>query len=162
MHPLSTHRFPKINKYNELLNVNRPLLLRFSSLSRFRCMVHLRCFLPNRTSGPPRTGRSLRLIWRRSLDPRPLFTPNRSARRAIPDYFGANQWWRTCVSRNDNHSLLITSKESQLAIQFFHYMLPLCSIYNFVLLRRVNIVAKSKKFNLSNDPSVRPETSECC
>ena len=49
-------------------------------------------------------------------------------RCAIPDYFGANQWCRTCVSGNDNHSLLIISKEGQLAIQW------------------VNIVVKSNKF----------------
>ena len=68
------------------------------------------------TSGLPRTGRSLRLIWRWTLDPKPLFTPNGSVGRAIPDYFGANQWCRTCVSGNENHPLLITSKESLLAI----------------------------------------------
>jgi len=39
-------------------------------------------------------------------------TPNRSVGRVIPDYFEANQWGWTRVSGNDNHSLLITSKES--------------------------------------------------
>ena len=68
-------------------------------------------------SSPPRIGCSLYLIWCQTLDQRPLFTPNRSVH---PDYFGANRWCRTCVSGNGNHSLLITSKESQIAIQFFH------------------------------------------
>jgi len=48
--------------------------------------------------GPPRTRRSLRFIWRRTLDPRPIFIPNRSVGRAIPDYCVANQWCRTRVS----------------------------------------------------------------
>jgi len=89
--------------------------------------------------------RSLRLIWRPTLDPRPLFTPNRSIGRAIPDYFGANQWCRTCVSGNNNHSLLITSKESQFTIQFFHYRLLLCPV-QLRAVSRVDIVAKSNKF----------------
>jgi len=55
-----------------------------------------------RASGPPRTG------------------------RAIPDNFGANQWGGTGVSGSGNHSLLMTAKESQFAIQFLHYRLPLC------------------------------------
>ena len=33
MHPLSTHRFPKIDAYNKLLNVNRPLLFVATLLS---------------------------------------------------------------------------------------------------------------------------------
>ena len=99
----------------------------------------------HRTSGPLRTGHNLRLIWRRTLDPRPLFTPNRCVERSIPDYFGANQWCRMCVSGSDNHSLLITSKESQLAIQFFHYRLPLCPV-QLRAVGRVNVVAKSNKF----------------
>jgi len=36
------------------------------------------------------------------LDPRTLFPPNKSVRRPIPDYLGANQWRRTCISRNCN------------------------------------------------------------
>ena len=42
-------------------------------------------------SGAPSRGRSLRLIWHWTLDPRPHFTPNRSVGRTIPDYFGASQ-----------------------------------------------------------------------
>jgi len=87
----------------------------------------------------------LRLIWRRTLDPRPLFTPNRSVGRTIPDYFGADQWCWTCVSKNSNHFLPITSKESQLAIQFFHYRLPLCPM-QLGAVSREYIVAKSNKF----------------
>ena len=47
--------------------------------------------------------------------------------------------------RKRHDSLLITSKESQFTIQFFHYRLPLCPVQ----LRAVswgNIVAKSNKF----------------
>jgi len=106
--------------------------------------MHKGAFSLHRASGPPQTGRSLRLIRRLTLDPRSLFTPNWSAGRAIPDYFGANQWCRTSVSRNDNHSLLITWKESQLAIQFFHYRLPLSSV-QLCAVNRVNIVPKSNK-----------------
>jgi len=102
-------------------------------------------FLLHRASGLPRTRRSLRLIRRRTLDSRPVFTPNRSVGRAIPDYFGANQWCRTCVSGNNNHALLIMSKVSQLAIQFFHYKLPLCPVQLRAVIR-VGIVAKSNKF----------------
>ena len=56
-----------------------------------------------------------------------------------------SQWCLPCASGNDNHSLLITSKESQPAIQFFHYMLPLCPV-QLRAVSRVNIVAKSNKF----------------
>jgi len=95
---------------------------------------------------PIQTGRSLRLIWRRTLDSMPFFTLNRSVRQAIPDYFGANQWCRTLFfSRNGNHSLLIISKKSQLVIQFFHYRLPLFPV-KLRAVSRVNIVAKSNKF----------------
>ena len=97
------------------------------------------------TSVLPLIGRSLCLIWRLTLDLRPLFTPNRSAGCAIPDYFGANQWCRTCVSGNDDHSLLITAKESQFASQLFHYRLPLCPV-QLCAVSRVNIVAKANKF----------------
>jgi len=90
----------------------------------------------------------LRLIWRRTTDPRPLFTPNRYVGWAIPDYFGANQWCQTCVSGNGSHSLLITSKESQFAIQFFHYTLPFFPV-RLRAVSRVNIVAKSNKFPFS-------------
>jgi len=62
------------------------------------------------------------------------------------DYFGANQLGRTCVSGNDNHSLLITSKESQFAIQFFQYRLPLYPVQLHAV-SRVNIIAKSNKFS---------------
>jgi len=51
-----------------------------------------------------------------------------------------------CVSGNDNHSLLITLKESQLAIQFFHCRLPLCPV-QLPAVSRVNIVANSTKFS---------------
>ena len=44
----------------------------------------------HRVPGPPRTGRSLHLIWHWTLDPRPLFMPNRPVGCAILDYFGAN------------------------------------------------------------------------
>jgi len=57
--------------------------------------------------------RTQRLIWRRTRDPRALFTSNSSVGRAIPDYFEANQWCQTCVSGNSNRSLLITSNEIQ-------------------------------------------------
>jgi len=77
--------------------------------------------------------------------PRAFFTPNRSVGRAIPYSFGANQWGRTGVSGNDNHSLLITSKESQFTIQFFHYRLPLCPV-QLRAVSWVNVVAKSNKF----------------
>ena len=77
--------------------------------------------------------------------PRTLFTPNRSVGRAITDNFGANQWGWTDVSGNDNHSSLITSKESQFAIQFFHYRLPLCPV-QLRAVSRVNIVTESNKF----------------
>jgi len=80
----------------------------------------------------------MRLIWRQTLDPRPLFIQNRAAGRVITVYFGANRWGRT-------HSLLITSKESQLAIQFFHYRLPLISV-QLRAVGRKNIVVKSNKF----------------
>ena len=76
---------------------------------------------------------------------RPPFSPNRSVGRAIPDYFGANQWCRTRVSGNDNHSLFITSKKSQFAIQLFHYRLPLC-LAQLRAVSRMNIIAKSNKF----------------
>ena len=99
----------------------------------------------HRASGLPQTGCSLCQVWLRTLDPRPLFIPNRSVGRTIPECFGANQWYRTCVSRNGNHSLLITSKESQLASQFFYYRLPLCPA-QLPAVSRVNIVAKSNKF----------------
>jgi len=89
---------------------------------------------------PPRTGCSLRLIWHRTSD-----FHSKQICRAIPDYFGANQWCRTSVSGNDNHSLLITSKESQFAIQFFHYRLPFCPV-QLCDVSRVNIVAKSNKY----------------
>ena len=79
------------------------------------------------------------------MDPRLLFTPNRSVGHTISDHIGANQWYRTCVSGNDNHSLLITSIESQLAIQFFLYRLPLCPV-QVRAVSQVNIVAKSNKF----------------
>jgi len=85
-------------------------------LSERRPILSYGTFSLHRVSGRPRTGCSLRLVWRRTLDPRPLFTPNRSVGRVIPDYFRANQWCRTCVSGNGNHSLLITSTESQLVI----------------------------------------------
>jgi len=94
----------------------------------------------SRMSDLPRTERCLHLIWRRTLDLKPPFTPNRSVGRAIPDYVGANQW-----CRNDHHSLLITLKKSQLAIQFFHYMLPLCPV-QLRAVSRVSIVTKSNKF----------------
>ena len=92
-----------------------------SSRTNYRRMLFLPPSLPflgfEPMSGPPWTGCSLRLTH--------LFTPNRAVRHAIPDHFGANQWCWTCVSGNGNHSLLITSEESQLAIHFFHYRLPL-------------------------------------
>ena len=56
----------------------------------------------------------------------------------------ANHWCRTCVSGN-NHSLLITSKEIQLPIQFFHYRLPVGPV-QIRAVSRVNILAKSNKF----------------
>jgi len=91
-------------------------------------------------------GLDARLVWfGRRMYPRAFFTPNRSVARAIPDNCGANQWGRTGVSGNDNHSLLITSKESQFAIQFFHYRLPLCPV-QLCAVSWVNIVAKSNKF----------------
>jgi len=95
-------------------------------------------------SSLPRTGCSLRLISRRTLDPRPLLTPNRSAGRVLPDYFGSNQWCGTCVSGYGNHSLLINSKESQVAVQFFHYRVPLLPV-QLCAVSRMNIVAKSNK-----------------
>jgi len=82
------------------------------------------------------------LIWHRTLDPRPLFTANRSVGRAIPDYFSANQWSRTCVSENGNHFLLI---ESQPATQLVHYRLPLFPV-QLCAVNRVNFVVKSTKF----------------
>jgi len=109
------------------------------------CMSHKQtkgAFSFNRASGPLRTGRSLHLIWRRTMDSRPPFTPNEYVGHAIPDYFGANQWCRTRVSRNGHHSLLITSQESQLAIQFFHYRLPFFPVQLHAV-SRVNVVAKS-------------------
>ena len=96
----------------------------------------------SRMSDLPRTERCLHLIWRRTRDPRALFTSNSSVGRAIPDYFEANQWCRTCVSGNGNHSLLITSKESQITIQSFHYRLPLFSV-ELLAVNRVNIATKS-------------------
>ena len=57
----------------------------------------------------------------------------------------AYQWCRTCLSGNGNYSLLITSKGSQLAIQFFHYRLPLFPV-QLCTVSRVNIVVKSNKF----------------
>jgi len=90
-------------------------------------------FSLHQMSGPLRTGHSLLLIW--------------SVGRMIPDYFETNQWCRTCVSRNDNDSLPITSKEIQLAILFFHYRLPLCPV-QLCAGSWVNIVAKSNKFPL--------------
>ena len=110
----------------------------------------LNVFPLHRTSGSPRLVRlvrsasdrtQFRLIWHRTLDPRPLFTPHRFVRRAIPDYFGANQWCRICVSGNDNHSLLITAKEIKVAIHCFHYRLPLCPV-QLCAVSRVNVVAK--------------------
>ena len=98
-------------------------------------------------SGPPQIGRSLCLTLRRTLDPRPLFTPNRFVGCAIPDYFGANQWCRTCVSVNSNHSLPTTSKESQHTVYSFHYLLPLFLV-QLRAVSRVNIVAKSDKLPL--------------
>jgi len=88
---------------------------------------------------------SLRPNGRQTLDPRPLFTPNRSVGHAILDYFGAYQWCRTCVFENGSFSLPITSKESQLAIQFFHYKLPLFPV-QLCAVSRVNIFAKPNKF----------------
>jgi len=85
------------------------------------------------------------LVWvRHRTYPRALLTPNGSVGCAIPDNCGANQLGRNGVSGNDNHSLLITSKESQFAIQFFHYRLPLCPVQLSVV-SWVNIVAKSNK-----------------
>jgi len=49
------------------------------------------------------------------------------------------------ASGNDNHSLLITSKESQFTIQFLHYRLPLCPMQLHAV-GRVNNVARSNKF----------------
>jgi len=95
-----------------------------------------------------RLGPDARLVWLgRRTYLGALFTPNRSVGRTIPDNFGANQWGRTGVSGKDNHSLLITSKESQFAIQFFHYRLPLCPV-QLCAGSWVNIVAKSNKFPL--------------
>ena len=75
----------------------------------------------------------------------PLFTPDGSAGRAIPDYFGANQWCRTCVSGNGNHFQLIISKENQSNIEFFHCRLPLFPMQLHAV-SRLNIVAKSNRF----------------
>jgi len=95
---------------------------------------------------PVRLGPDAGLVWLgRRTYPRAIFTPNRSVRRSIPDNFGANQWGRAGVSRNDNHPLLITSKESQFAIQFFHYRLPLCPV-QLRAVSWVNIGAKSNNF----------------
>ena len=69
-----------------------------------------------------------------------LFTPNRSAGRASPDYFGGNQWYRAYVSGEDNHSLVMTSKESQLTIKLFHYRVPLSPVQRLAV-SWVNIVA---------------------
>jgi len=66
-------------------------------------------------------------------------------RARYPGLLWSQAWCQTCVSGNDNHSLLITLKESQLAIQFLHYRLPLCPV-QFRAVRRVNIVAKSNEF----------------
>ena len=66
-------------------------------------------------------------------------------RTRIPFYFKANQWCRTCISRNDNYSLLITSKENQLTIQSFHYRLPNCPV-QLLAVSRVNIVANQTNF----------------
>ena len=86
-------------------------------------VIHVKqdAFSLHRASEASRTGCGLRLIWSRTLHPRPLFTPNRCVGHAIPDYSGVNQWCWTCVSIYGNHFLLIISKESQSAIQFFHY-----------------------------------------
>ena len=81
------------------------------------------------------------------------FTLNRSGRRAIPDYVAVNQWCWTCVSRNGNHFLLMNSKESQFAIQFIHYRLPLCPV-QLCAVSRADIVAKSNEFLLSNDSTL--------
>ena len=42
----------------------------------------------------------------------PRSTPNRSVVRAIPDYFGANQWCRTCIFLNDSTLLLAQNQAS--------------------------------------------------
>jgi len=63
----------------------------------------------------------------------------------IQDYVGANQCCRTCVSGHGNHSLLTSSKGSQLAIQFFHYRLSLFPVQLRVV-SWVDIIAKSNKF----------------
>jgi len=105
----------------------------------------LRCFFTP-FGRPVRLGPDAGLVWLgRRTYPRPLFTPNRSVGCAIPDNFGTNQWGRAGVSENDNHSLFITSKESQFAIQFFHYWLPLCPV-QLRAVSWVNIVAKSNNF----------------
>jgi len=68
------------------------------------------------------------LVWLGRRTYRGAFSLHRDPPGAVPDNSGAKQWGRTDVSGNDNDSLLITSKESQFAIHFFHYRLPLCPL----------------------------------
>ena len=116
----------------------------------------LRCFFTP-FGRPVHLGPVPELVWLgRRTYPRALFTPNRSVGRAIPDNFGANQWGQTGVSGNDNHSLLITLKESQFAIQFFHYRLPLCQ-GNFVLLVEWILSRNQTNFPFQWSYSMRPK-----
>jgi len=121
------------------------------SMVRMEKLYNLGAFSLFRASGPPRTG-AIRVWygvapWIRG----PLFIPNGSVGRAIPDYFRANQCGRTCVPGNGNHFLLITSREGRLAIQFFHYWLPLFPLQPCAGIW-VNIVAKSNKFPFPTIP----------
>jgi len=76
-------------------------------------------------SGSPRPGCSSRLIWCRTLDLKtPFCSKQIRGTRDLVFLWGHSAMPNPCFRKRHPY-LLITSKESQLAIQFFHYRLPL-------------------------------------
>jgi len=60
--------------------------------------------------------------------------------KQIQDYNRADKWCRTCVFKTAIGFLFITSQESLLASQLFHYSMQLCSV------NQVSVVRKQTNF----------------
>jgi len=97
-----------------------------------------------RASGPPRAGRRIGLARAKDLSEGPFYSKQIRRTRDLGWLWSQSMGPNRCF-RKWHDSLLITSKESQFTIQFFHYRLPLCPVQLHAV-SWVDIVAKSNKF----------------